>query len=49
MVDNPVVSSCVVDSLVVNSPVTEGPVVISSLVRILRLAGLCVSVQKMSV
>ena len=33
----------------VNSPVTEGPVVISSLVRVLWLAGLSVSVQKISV
>ena len=43
------VNSRVVSSLVVNSPMTEGPVVISFLIRILRLAGLCVSVQKMSV
>jgi hypothetical protein len=49
VVSNHVVRSPVVSSLVVNSPMFEGPVVSSSLVNVLWLAGLCVSVHKMSV
>ena len=49
MVNNHAVRSPVVSSLVVNSPVVECPVVSSSLVIVLWLAGLCISVHKMSV